>query len=129
MMLIGTAIVLAVIIAIVVFVFTSGNESGSTDNNKSTPKFTTQYDDVKDGATVAEIVIKDFGTVKIQLFESKAPKACENFITHAKDGYYNGLTFHRVISDFMIQGETHQEQVQAVKVFGVRHLKMKLQRI
>ncbi len=69
-----------------------------------TPEFTSQFADVKEGATVAEIIIKDYGTVKIQLFEEKAPKACENFITHAKEGYYDGLTFHRVIDDFMIQG-------------------------
>lgn len=44
------------------------------------------------------------GTIKIKLFPTLAPKAVENFMTHAKDGYYNGLTFHRVIKDFMIQG-------------------------
>ncbi len=44
------------------------------------------------------------GDIKIRLFDDKAPKAVENFVTHAKDGYYNGLIFHRVINDFMIQG-------------------------
>ncbi len=44
------------------------------------------------------------GTVKIRMFPSEAPKAVENFITHAKNGYYDGLIFHRVIKDFMIQG-------------------------
>ncbi|MBF8807969.1 MAG: peptidylprolyl isomerase [Enterococcus lacertideformus] len=44
------------------------------------------------------------GTIKIKLFPDIAPKAVENFMTHAKDGYYDGLTFHRVIKDFMIQG-------------------------
>lgn len=44
------------------------------------------------------------GTIKIKLFPELAPKAVENFLTHAKDGYYDGLTFHRVIKDFMIQG-------------------------
>lgn len=44
------------------------------------------------------------GTIKIKLFPEIAPKAVENFMTHAKDGYYDGLTFHRVIKDFMIQG-------------------------
>ena len=46
----------------------------------------------------------NFGDMKFRLFPDKAPKACENFITHAKDGYYNGMIFHRVIEDFMIQG-------------------------
>ena len=44
------------------------------------------------------------GDVSIRMFQDKAPKACENFITHAREGYYDGLTFHRVINDFMIQG-------------------------
>ena len=44
------------------------------------------------------------GVIKIRLFPDDAPKAVENFVTHAKEGYYDGLTFHRVINDFMIQG-------------------------
>ena len=56
------------------------------------------------GETIAILHIKDFGDIKIKFFEDVAPKACENFITHAKEGYYTGLTFHRVIEQFMIQG-------------------------
>jgi peptidyl-prolyl cis-trans isomerase B (cyclophilin B) len=44
------------------------------------------------------------GSIKMKLFPEYAPKAVENFITHSKNGYYNGLIFHRVIRDFMIQG-------------------------
>ena len=44
------------------------------------------------------------GDIKIKLFGEKAPKTVENFVTHAKNGYYNGIIFHRVIKDFMIQG-------------------------
>ena len=44
------------------------------------------------------------GEIKILLFPDAAPKAVENFTTHAKNGYYNGIIFHRVIPDFMIQG-------------------------
>lgn len=46
----------------------------------------------------------NMGEIKIKLFPEYAPKAVENFVTHAKEGYYNGLIFHRVIKDFMIQG-------------------------
>lgn len=63
-----------------------------------------QVEGPQSGDTVAEITIKDFGTVKIRLFPELAPKAVENFVTHAKDGYYDGLSFHRVIENFMIQG-------------------------
>ncbi|MGM0754321.1 MAG: peptidylprolyl isomerase [Bacillota bacterium] len=44
------------------------------------------------------------GTIKIKLFPEQAPKTVENFITHSENGYYDGLKFHRVIKDFMIQG-------------------------
>jgi len=46
----------------------------------------------------------NMGDIKIKFFPKEAPKAVENFTTHAKNGYYNGLIFHRVIKDFMIQG-------------------------
>ena len=44
------------------------------------------------------------GAVKIKLFPEQAPKTVENFLGHAESGYYNGIIFHRVIKDFMIQG-------------------------
>jgi cyclophilin family peptidyl-prolyl cis-trans isomerase len=44
------------------------------------------------------------GTFKIELFEDKAPKTTENFIQLVNKGFYNGLIFHRVIPQFMIQG-------------------------
>ncbi len=44
------------------------------------------------------------GTIKIKLFPEFAPKAVENFVKHSEEGYYDGLIFHRVIKDFMIQG-------------------------
>ena len=44
------------------------------------------------------------GEIDLILFPEVAPKAVENFVKHAKDGYYNDVTFHRVIEDFMIQG-------------------------
>lgn len=56
------------------------------------------------GDTVAIFHIEGYGDITVKFFEEVAPRACENFITHAKEGYYNGLTFHRVINEFMIQG-------------------------
>ncbi len=44
------------------------------------------------------------GTIKLQLFADKTPKTVANFEKLAKDGFYDGLNFHRVIADFMIQG-------------------------
>ncbi len=44
------------------------------------------------------------GNIEIQMMPDVAPKAVENFVTHSKNGYYNGVIFHRVIKGFMIQG-------------------------
>jgi cyclophilin family peptidyl-prolyl cis-trans isomerase len=44
------------------------------------------------------------GDLRIELFRDRAPKTVENFLTLAKKGFYTGLTFHRVIPGFMIQG-------------------------
>ena len=44
------------------------------------------------------------GTLVIELYQDKAPKSVENFLQYAKDGFFNGTIFHRVIPDFMIQG-------------------------
>ena len=56
------------------------------------------------GETIAVMHVKGYGQMHMKFFEDVAPKATENFITHAKEGYYDGLTFHRVINEFMIQG-------------------------
>ena len=52
----------------------------------------------------ADAAIKtNLGTIKVALFPQYAPKAVENFVSLAKKGYYDGVIFHRVIADFMIQ--------------------------
>lgn len=56
------------------------------------------------GETIAIMHVKGYGEMHMKFFKDVAPKAVENFITHAKEGYYDGLTFHRVINEFMIQG-------------------------
>lgn len=57
----------------------------------------------KSGEEVA-IIKTSYGDIKVRLFPEIAPKAVENFKTHAKNGYYDGITFHRIINEFMIQG-------------------------
>jgi len=46
----------------------------------------------------------NMGNITLQLYPKIAPKACQNFREHVKNGYYNGVIFHRVIKNFMIQG-------------------------
>lgn len=51
-----------------------------------------------------KITVKDYGTIDLELDGDKAPITVANFLKLAKDGFYDGLTFHRIISGFMIQG-------------------------
>ncbi len=49
-------------------------------------------------------LVTNKGTIRIQLHDDKAPKTCANFEKLTADGFYDGLNFHRVIDDFMVQG-------------------------
>ena len=60
--------------------------------------------DAKDTKVIEAVMNTNKGAVTIALFPELAPKTVENFVGLAKDDYYNGIIFHRVISDFMIQG-------------------------
>ena len=62
-----------------------------------------QLDAPENGEEIA-VMHTSMGDISIRFFPEAAPKTVENFVTHAKNGYYDGLTFHRVINDFMIQG-------------------------
>jgi peptidyl-prolyl cis-trans isomerase B (cyclophilin B) len=53
---------------------------------------------------IVTMEVENFGTIKIELYPDKAPETVKNFVTLANNGFYNGLTFHRVVKDFMIQG-------------------------
>ena len=88
---------------------TSSSPSTKTDQKEGDKKVTTNTVYPQLSTDVAEnekLVEMDttLGTIKIKLFPEYAPKAVENFVKHSEDGYYNGLIFHRVIKDFMIQG-------------------------
>lgn len=53
---------------------------------------------------IATLEIKDYGTIKIELYPEYAEDTVNNFIALANKGFYDGLKFHRIIKDFMIQG-------------------------
>lgn len=69
-----------------------------------TPKEFSQTGEPEEGETVAIIHIKDMGDICVKFFYEDSPLAVENFVTLAANGYYDGIIFHRVIADFMIQG-------------------------
>jgi len=62
----------------------------------------TQLDPPAKGEEIA-VIHTNLGDIKVKFFDEEAPKAVENFKTHAKEGYFDGILFHRVINDFMIQ--------------------------
>ena len=69
------------------------------EENVTLPQFSYMHK----GDTVA-VLHTNYGDISLRFFPDYAPKATENFITHAKEGYYDGVTFHRVIDNFVIQG-------------------------
>ena len=117
-----TNLIIGIIVLIVIVLCLTGcKDNGVSENlvyNKTTNKTakpTTssidyeaaakkQMSEPKKGETVAIITVQSFGDIKVKFFNDIAPKAVENFVTHSKNGYYNGTTFHRVMEEFMIQG-------------------------
>ena len=94
-------------------------DTGSTDEQKASGATggSTVYDDGKSnvitapidngyssGLHHATIEVKDFGTIKLELNASNTPITVSNFAQLVSDGFYDGLTFHRIIKGFMIQG-------------------------
>ena len=73
------------------------NGSSASPNKKGDGKYSK-------GTHHAVIEVKNYGTIELELDADTAPITVENFCTLANDGFYDGLTFHRVISGFMIQG-------------------------
>ncbi len=60
---------------------------------------------LEEGVTyTADIEVKDYGTITVELDPSAAPVTCANFVELAESGFYDGLTFHRIVDGFMIQG-------------------------
>ena len=59
---------------------------------------------IDDSKNYTALIKTSLGDMKVEFFTKDAPVTVNNFITLAKDGYYDGVIFHRVISDFMIQG-------------------------
>ncbi len=82
---------------------TQDKTEGTITEDKVDAKPLKQLEMPQKGEEIA-IIKTSMGDIKVRLFPEDAPKAVESFKTHAKDGYYNNLIFHRVFNDFMIQG-------------------------
>lgn len=79
---------------------TSGTELTESKNSSASKK----EEDYLEGLHHVEIEVQDYGTIALELDADTAPVSVTNFIQLAREGFYDGLTFHRIISGFMIQG-------------------------
>lgn len=66
----------------------------------------------------ADIVIKDYGTITVKLDPEAAPITVENFVSLAESGFYEGLTFHRIIKGFMMQGGAPKDGQKPASIKG-----------
>lgn len=78
--------------------------SGCSSEQAADADLTKEFSEPQQGEEIAVISIRNMGDITVRFFPDEAPKAVKNFIELSKQGYYDGVTFHRVISDFMIQG-------------------------
>lgn len=81
--------------------------NGTTGNQTTTAAPTTEETGMQLDPSLkyyAEIVIKDYGKITILLEQDDAPITCANFVKLAESGFYDGLTFHRIMEGFMMQG-------------------------
>lgn len=80
------------------------NQVANTQTNNETNNESGENNMYSTGKHHAEIVVKNYGTIALELDADVAPITVENFANLVNEGFYNGLTFHRIISGFMIQG-------------------------
>ena len=83
-------------------IFTAALLAGCGTKGESKKENSSQTDNSDD--TKVQITVKEYGTIEIALDEEAAPLTVENFLKLTEEGFYDGLTFHRIIDGFMIQG-------------------------
>lgn len=102
-----TALFLSVVMCSALLAGCGSSKSDSTaasDTSETTTEETTEDTELLTGLHHVTIDVQDYGTISLELDADTAPISVTNFINLAKDGFYDGLTFHRIISGFMIQG-------------------------
>ena len=82
----------------------SKNIEGDSGSSASTGSSSSSTSEEGSNMHHVEIKVKDYGTIKVELDEDAVPITVENFMKLAGEGFYDGLTFHRIIDGFMIQG-------------------------
>lgn len=82
----------------------ASRQDSSSQQDASSQTGSTDTQDLLSGKHHVKIKVADYGTISVELDADQAPITVTNFINLAKSGFYDGLTFHRIISGFMIQG-------------------------
>ena len=95
---------IAVLVLLSVFLAAcgAGKNGNASAPNEALPQ--PESSSLLSGIYTAEIKIKDYGTIRFDMDADKAPITVTNFVSLVNSGFYNGLTFHRIIDGFMIQG-------------------------
>lgn len=111
MIIISVLVVILIILAISVYFITKKGTNSNEKQNVQENAQAEQKEENKEeksmyssGKHHAQIVIKNYGTISLELDADMAPITVENFANLVNEGFYDGLTFHRIISGFMIQG-------------------------
>lgn len=96
---------LALVLALspIIMSCSSKEETGTSEGELIPSEDSTAPEGFKGDYTV-EITVKNYGTITLELDSDSAPVTVENFVALARKGFYNGLTFHRIIEGFMMQG-------------------------
>ncbi len=87
-----------------VMILLTGCNAKDTNTTRSSAESTVVKNDDKKSKDIIVVLETSQGNIEVKMFPDVAPLAVENFVTHAKNGYFDGLIFHRVIKGFMIQG-------------------------
>jgi cyclophilin family peptidyl-prolyl cis-trans isomerase len=95
---------LCVLFACLLLVSACNNNPQPANTNSGTPSGSKPQAPTGDGKTHTAVIETTMGTIKIELLGADAPQTVENFRLLAEKGFYNNLTFHRIINGFMIQG-------------------------
>lgn len=81
-----------------------GDKTEKTPENTAAPEASADITQKEENKIMVEITMKDGGKMQLELYPDVAPATVENFVKLVNDGFYDGLTFHRIIKGFMIQG-------------------------
>ena len=94
----------AMVIGLIGCTNNDSNKENTNKNGQSVEENSEATTESLESLPIATINVKNFGTIKAELYPNKAPNTVNNFISLANSGYYDGLNFHRIIKGFMNQG-------------------------